>query len=78
MFVCICRAVPEVTVERAIREGASTVHEVGERCGAGTGCGACRPTLLRMITGGEEPGACNDCPRRSGTLYPAAAALESL
>jgi bacterioferritin-associated ferredoxin len=78
MFVCICRAVPDATVEQAIREGASTLREVGERCGAGTCCGSCRPTLLRMLAGDEATDGCDDCPRRSGPLYSADPALESL
>ncbi len=40
--LCQCLNVSEGEVKRAIRAGASTVDEVGERCEAGTGCGSCR------------------------------------
>ncbi len=41
MYVCICRAVTDLQVERAIAEGATTEAEVGAMTGAGTGCGGC-------------------------------------
>ena len=73
MFVCVCRAVPDSAIRRVIRDGASTVDEVGERCGAGTSCGACRPVVLRMLADndGSEPcaEACADCPHRLAPLY---------
>ncbi|MEK6440388.1 (2Fe-2S)-binding protein [Pseudonocardia sp. T1-2H] len=41
MYVCICAAVTDVELRDCIGEGARTVEEVGEACGAGTGCGSC-------------------------------------
>lgn len=41
-LVCHCMVVGEREVLVAIRSGARTVDEVGERCEAGTGCGSCR------------------------------------
>jgi bacterioferritin-associated ferredoxin len=41
VFVCICFAVPESEVARVIAEGARSEEEVGDACGAGTGCGGC-------------------------------------
>lgn len=45
-------------MRRAIRGGARTVEEVGERCEAGTGCGSCRAVISVVL--GEEA-------RRRGT-----------
>lgn len=44
--------VEEGEVRRAIRAGARTVEEVGERCEAGTGCGSCRAVIAVVL--GEE------------------------
>lgn len=41
MYVCICHAVTEHSVQCAIAAGAGTAEEVGEATGAGTGCGSC-------------------------------------
>ncbi|MGH1348535.1 MAG: (2Fe-2S)-binding protein [Nannocystales bacterium] len=40
--LCQCLNVTEAEIKRAIRAGAHTVDEIGERCEAGTGCGSCR------------------------------------
>ena len=50
MIVCHCRVVNERTVVRAIDDGAHTVEEIGERCGAGAQCGACHPELERLLS----------------------------
>ncbi len=50
MIVCLCRAVREHDVARAIAEGASTVRALGERTGAGTDCGACACELRSALT----------------------------
>ena len=49
MIVCVCRAVSDRQVRSAVSAGARTLTEVGRRCGAGTGCGACRHQLARLI-----------------------------
>lgn len=41
MYVCICTAVSDTEVRSCIARGARTVEEVGDACGAGTGCGSC-------------------------------------
>ena len=65
MIVCICRVVSDRAIVRAVSNGASSVDEVAAACGAGTGCGACRPQISQMIA---ECRACcaspsADCPR---------------
>ncbi len=39
MYVCICFAVSERQLVDVIDDGARTEEEVGDACGAGTGCG---------------------------------------
>ncbi|MBV1861042.1 MAG: (2Fe-2S)-binding protein [Nannocystaceae bacterium] len=40
--LCQCLNVTEAEIKRAIRAGARSVDDIGERCEAGTGCGSCR------------------------------------
>lgn len=63
MLVCHCAVVNDAAVTRAIDDGARTVAEITAACGAGGGCGGCRPTLCRLL-GGHEAGACGapECP----------------
>ena len=41
MYVCICHAVPDTEIRSCITRGARSIEEVGDACGAGTGCGSC-------------------------------------
>ncbi|MGZ6273270.1 MAG: (2Fe-2S)-binding protein, partial [Candidatus Limnocylindrales bacterium] len=41
----------------AVAEGASSVDDVAERCGAGTCCGACVPTVASLVRGNHSSGA---------------------
>lgn len=49
MYVCSCMGVTDRTIRTTIRNGASTVAEVGRQCGAGTRCGGCWPTLDELL-----------------------------
>lgn len=48
-MVCLCHGVSDRKVRRAIDDGAATIVEVGERCGAGAGCGGCHPTIDALL-----------------------------
>ncbi|MBX7084762.1 MAG: (2Fe-2S)-binding protein [Nannocystaceae bacterium] len=48
-LLCHCLVVDEAEVRKAIRAGARTVDEVGERCEAGTGCGSCRAGIAILL-----------------------------
>jgi bacterioferritin-associated ferredoxin len=49
MFLCLCRGVTDRTVQKIIDEGATTVAEVGARCGAGTDCGSCHDAIEQRL-----------------------------
>ena len=49
MYACICHAVSTATVEYAVLGGATSVAEVGQATGAGTGCGSCHDVLGGVI-----------------------------
>ena len=48
-LLCHCLVVEEGEVRKAIRAGARTVDEVGDRCEAGTGCGSCRAGITVLL-----------------------------
>ena len=54
MFVCLCRVVADRQVEEAVQNGAQSIEEIGEACGAGTGCGACHEMLEDMLKKGNK------------------------
>jgi bacterioferritin-associated ferredoxin len=49
MIVCLCRGVNDRTIESIVRNGAETVEELTDACGAGGGCGACRSAIACLI-----------------------------
>jgi bacterioferritin-associated ferredoxin len=65
-MVCLCNGVSERTVRRAIEHGADTVEAVGERCGAGTCCHSCPPTIEAMLEATPVPAVVK--PRRRFVL----------
>jgi bacterioferritin-associated ferredoxin len=65
MFVCLCHVTTDSEIRRAIERGARTVDDIGDVCGAGTGCGACRSQIHDLLeaAGRRCERACSDCPR---------------
>jgi bacterioferritin-associated ferredoxin len=61
MFVCICAAVPDGEIRSCVARGARTVEEVGDACGAGTGCGSCHDQIDTFLLAVRAPMA--DLPR---------------
>lgn len=50
MIVCVCRGVSDRTVRLAVVKGASSMAEIGKRCGgAGTDCGSCRHAIEDIL-----------------------------
>lgn len=49
MIVCVCHGVPCKRIRSVILDGAHSVDAVGEACGAGTDCGACREVIEDLI-----------------------------
>ena len=48
--MCLCANVSERELVATIAAGATTVKEVGRRCGAGAGCGACKPLIRECLS----------------------------
>ena len=55
MYVCICHAVTDTEIQSCIADGARTVEEVGDACGAGTGCGSCVDHVDVFIAAATTP-----------------------
>ena len=49
MVVCHCHGVNDRQIRDEIAGGATDPDELGERCGAGSSCGGCRPTVKRLL-----------------------------
>ncbi|RBY85842.1 bacterioferritin-associated ferredoxin [Blastococcus sp. TF02A-26] len=49
MYICICRAVSSTTVRAVIADGARTVRQVADACGAGTDCGRCTAHVRALL-----------------------------
>jgi bacterioferritin-associated ferredoxin len=49
LIACSCAAVREQTVRVAIANGARTIAEIGDQCGAGVQCGGCRVLLEDLL-----------------------------
>lgn len=49
MIVCHCNGVTDRTIRKVVRDGASTMREVGAACGAGTCCGGCTGSVRQIL-----------------------------
>jgi len=51
MLVCHCHALTDRDIRRAVRNtGACSVDEVGDHCGAATGCGGCYEVVAELVS----------------------------
>ena len=71
MLVCHCHAVSERRIRKAIRNGCASLHELAAGCGAGAGCGGCRPELAVILD--EELRAAEPAPVAAAGLTDALA-----
>ncbi|MEJ2383534.1 MAG: bacterioferritin-associated ferredoxin [Xanthomonadales bacterium] len=49
MYICICQAVTDTAIRRAVDEGVTTLPELSLRTGAGTQCGSCIPMAREIL-----------------------------
>jgi NAD(P)H-nitrite reductase large subunit len=57
MIVCHCYCVSDREIRKCAREGAQDLAAVGRACGAGTGCGGCRPEVADILDREVQPQA---------------------
>lgn len=65
MYVCICEAVTDHEIRKAVEDGASSVGEVMHCTRAGTRCGRCKTELAQVVDSAQPP-----CRRRLDVLDP--------
>ncbi len=49
MIVCSCHGITDREIRQHVRAGARTARQVAEACGAGGGCGGCRPVVSEIL-----------------------------
>ncbi len=61
VIVCLCHPTSDRDLDAVIDDGARTVQEIGRRCGAGTGCGACVDELRDRLNAKGANSCSRDC-----------------
>ena len=49
MYVCVCRAVSDSKIRRAVEQGACSMRALKDQLGVGSVCGRCVPEARQMI-----------------------------
>lgn len=75
MYLCVCKAVSERTVRRAIHDdGVMTLRELSRLHGVGTGCGKCVPAARELLERERASPTTEPLPASIGLLAGVAAA----
>lgn len=61
MIVCLCHPTSDRELDAIIDDGARTVEEISNRCGAGTGCGACIGEISERLQAKGATSCNRDC-----------------
>ena len=48
-LVCSCNNIGDGNIRNCMRNGAQTLVSIMEQTGAGTGCGSCKPEILKIL-----------------------------
>jgi bacterioferritin-associated ferredoxin len=57
MYVCVCKAVTDTQIKRAINEGVNSRRELFKCLGVGGDCGKCNPHVKELLNSNEQ--TCN-------------------
>ncbi|WP_375500146.1 bacterioferritin-associated ferredoxin [uncultured Jatrophihabitans sp.] len=57
MYVCICHAVTDTQIHRAVDTGADSLEQIGRTTRAGTSCGTCHDHIDEIVEA-----RCGSCP----------------
>jgi bacterioferritin-associated ferredoxin len=49
MYLCLCNAISDAQVERAVRDGARRPRDIYARCGGRAQCGSCTAAILGAL-----------------------------
>jgi len=68
MYVCVCTAVSDKSVRRAMADGACSLRELKERLGVATHCRRCVPELQSLLATGAAARPAAVCMERASAL----------
>lgn len=71
MYVCVCQAVSEKDIQRAVGDGAACFEDLQARTGCTTCCGCCEQEARELLETELESG--NRASKHRATPLPAAA-----
>ena len=57
MYVCVCRAVTDKDIRKAMDEGATTVRELKEKLKVTESCGSCLESVRDLVKQHDSPQA---------------------
>jgi bacterioferritin-associated ferredoxin len=70
MYVCICKAVSESCIRKAVAQGACTLGDLSDDLGVGVACGKCVPEVREFLSECLSERAASAKPASSAsTLY---------
>lgn len=49
MYICLCKAITDSDIKRALEDGAESFRDVRESLGVGTVCGSCACTAKELV-----------------------------
>ncbi|EEZ80768.1 MAG: hypothetical protein HN639_03780 [Candidatus Thioglobus sp.] len=49
MYICICNAVTDKDIQKAVKNGACSINDLGKELKVGTCCGRCKSCAKRVI-----------------------------
>lgn len=56
MYVCICQAVTDTAIRKAVAAGATSLSDLSFRTGCATQCGSCREAALELLEEAQAEG----------------------
>lgn len=73
MYVCICNAVTDGQITKALRSGCEDVSQLSQQLGVGTCCGSCLPVAEELVESlrGAKLGQHPQAQDASELFYPA-------
>jgi len=60
MYVCLCNAITDKQIRRAVAEGASSLQALGDELGVASQCGGCAEHALALINAADTARAPED------------------
>ena len=56
MYVCVCNAITDKQIRRAVKSGAQSLRDLQVELGVASGCGSCEETATQILREGRQGG----------------------